>query len=275
MTVTYYRPKTLVDAFDLAQTPGSLPLAGGALTLGGVLLPYDVLIDVQDIPELRLNEQNDSGATFGSALPLQTLLDWPQLPEVLRRSLTRTLSLNLRNNISLGESLRAWRDPLLREWITALLACCAGIEYLDDHGVPQWDNTINQYVDDRLDKSFITALNFPALTEGQRFGAAYVARTPADVPIINAAALIYVDPYGYTESEFVFVSGASAEVFRQVRLTNLIPNPFDEANIASAVKMVAPQVEPVDDDLGSAEYRREMARVVVQRALMECLEQVG
>ena len=272
---TYYRPKTLAEAVQLAAQPDAITLAGGALTLRGLSLPYDTVIDVQDVPELRLNDQSAGGATFGSALPLQMLLDWRSLPSVLRCALTRAIPLNLRDNISVGETLRCWQTPILREWITGLLAYDAGIEYVNANSERVWDSMIGFMERGQLDQHFITAINLPALSDGQGFAAAYVARTSADTPIVNAAALVYIDADHRVESEFIFIGGASLQPITQVRLSTLITNPLDEANIASAVKAVAPQVDPVGDTLGSAEYRREMARVVVQRALLECLEQLA
>lgn len=270
---TYYRPKTLTEAIALTQQSGAVPLAGGALALGTDA--PDVLIDVQDVPELRRIEPNDAGATFGAAVPLQTVLDWPALPAPLRRAMTRTVPLNLRTNLSIGESLRFWRAPLLREWVTALLAHDANVELVNDQAERSWDNMIGLIAAEQLDQDFITAINIPALREGEALGAAYVARSPADTPIVNAAAFVTVDAEGRVGSEFVFVSGASAQPFTQVRLKSLIDQPLDAANIASAVKAVAPQLDPVGDYLGSAEYRRELARITVQRALTECLERLA
>ncbi len=266
---TYYRPKTLTEAIALTHQSGAIPLAGGALELGSDA--PEVLIDVQDVPELRRVEQSAAGATFGAAVALQTLLAWPELPHALRRALSRAVPLNLRDNISVGESLRLWRTPMLREWITALLAHDAGIELVNDEAERSWDNMISLMADQRLDQGFITGIDIPALREGEALGAAYVARTPADAPIVNAAAFVTVDASRRVGSAFVFVCGASAEQFTQVRLP-LIEHPLDEANIASAAKAAAPMLDPVGDQLGSAEYRREMARVVIGRALTECME---
>ncbi len=263
---TYYRPKTLTEAIELAAQPGVLPLAGGGLALRGLEPPYETMIDVQDVPELKRIEPDAEGISFGAALPLQSLLEWEGLSDVLRRALTRAIPLNLRDGISIGESLRFWQTPILREWITALLAHDAGVEYVTSDASLAWDNMIGLIEQTQLDQLFITALSLTPLRDGQVVGAASIARTPADAPIVNAAALLYVDADQRVGSEFVFVGGASAQPIQQVRLP-LNDNPLDEANIASAVKAVAPQVDPVGDYLGSAEYRREMARVVVQRAL--------
>ena len=249
-------------------------LAGGTLTLPDVTLPYNTVIDVQDVPELQQNDQGEGGASFGAAVSLQTVLDWPALPSALRRALTRMIPHDLRAGISIGESLRFWQTPILREWITVLMAHDIGIEYANADAERSWDNIVGLMDRDQLERNFITAIYIPALSEGEAVGSAYVARTPDDLPIVNAAAFIYLDPYDRVESEFIYVSGASAQPIIQVRLDTLTPNPLDEATIASAVKGVDSQVNPVDDDLASADSRRELAREVVQRALIECMEQL-
>ncbi|MBI1259705.1 MAG: hypothetical protein GC204_19735 [Chloroflexi bacterium] len=268
----YYRPKTLTEAIVLTQQPDSVVLAGGTLTLQGVDLPYSTVIDVQDVPELQQNDQGEGAATFGSALSLQTMLEWSFLPDALRRSLTRTLPPDQRAGISIGECLRLWRTPILREWITVLMAHDIGIEFVNDAAERSWDNIVGLMDSGRLDQVFITAINIPALSEGEAVGTAYVAPSPDAAAIVSAAAFIYLDPYGRVGSEFIYVSGASVQPIIQVRLETLTPNPLDEVHIASAVQGVASQVSPVDDDLGSAEYRREMAQQVVQEALLECME---
>ena len=270
----YYRPKTLTEAIVLTQQPDSVVLAGGVLTLQGVSLPYKTVIDVQDVTELQQIDQGEGGATFGAAISLQTVLDWPLLPDALRRSITRTIPPEQRTGITIGESLRLWRLPILREWITVLMAHDIGIEYVNDAAERSWDNIVGLMDNGRLDQVFITAIHIPTLSEGEAVGSAYIAPTPDDLAIVNAAAFIYLDPYGRVGSEFIYVSGASAQPIIQVRLETLTPNPLDQVTIASAVEAVAPQVDPLDDALGSAEARREMARAVVQNALLECMEQL-
>jgi len=270
----YYRPKTLTEAIVLTQQPDSVVLAGGTLTLQGASLPYyDTVIDVQDVAELRLIDQGEGGATFGAAVSLQTVLDWPALPDALRRALTRTLPLDQRTGTTIGECLRLWRTPILREWITVLMAHDIGIEYANDAAERSWDNIVGLMDRGRLDQDFITAISIPALSEGEAVGAAYLAPTPDAIATVNAAAFIYLDPYGRVESEFIYVSGASAQPIVRVRLETLIPNPLDEANIGSAVKAVVPQLL-LFGDANIADERREQAREVVQSALLECKEQL-
>ncbi|HVU10497.1 MAG TPA: FAD binding domain-containing protein [Phototrophicaceae bacterium] len=273
--MTLYRPKTLTEAIELSIQPDSIPLAGGALTLPDLALTQSTIVDIQDVEELRLIDQGAGGATFGAAIPLQTVLDWPSLPHALRRALTRTIPSDLRTRLSLGECLRFWQTPLLREWITVLMAHDIGIEVVNADYVRVWDNIVDLIDNGRLDQQFVTAINIAALSEGEAVGAAYAASTPDTLPLVNAAAFIYLDPYGRVESEYIYVSGASAQPITRIRLDTLTTYPLDSAHIDAAVQAVPAQVDPVDDERASAEDRRKLALEVVQRALTDCMEQLA
>ena len=270
---TYLRPTTLDQASELAQQPDSLLLAGGALALGTLDLPYTTVIDLQAIPELNRLEMDEGGVTVGSAVKLEQLLGWDQLPEVFRQALTRALPANVRTNLSILESLRERRHPMLREWLAAITAHDIGVEWLKD-GQRDWESIAGLLVHaDEFDHLFITSIDIPAVPQRQALGSAFVARTPADVPIVNAAVYVYLNEENTVESMFGALCGVSTDPVLAFTLETLIGNPLDAANIASAVKAVATLVDPISDYLGSAEYRREMARVCVERALTECLEQ--
>jgi len=269
----YHRPTTLDEAFDLSLEAGSVIIAGGALTLDQLDIAAQTVIDVQAVPELNRLDVDEEGATIGAAVKLEQLLTWDHLPEVFRRALTRALPLNQRNNISILESLHQRSHPFLREWLAAITAHDIGVEWLKD-GQRDWESIAGLLVHaDEFDHLFITSIDIPAVPQRQALGSAFVARTPADVPIVNAAVYVYLNEENTVESMFGALCGVSTDPVLAFTLETLIGNPLDAANIASAVKAVATLVDPVSDYLGSAEYRREMARVCVERALTECLEQ--
>ncbi len=272
---TYLRPTTLDQAFELSQQPDSVLLAGGALTLGMLDLPYPTVIDLQAIPELHRLDMDEGGITVGTAVTFQQILDWADMPHVFRRAITRAIPLNMRNNLSILESLRQRNHPMLREWLAAITAHDIGVQWRNADQ-QDWTNIASLLSHpDEFDKLFVTAIDIPAVPDRQALGSAFVARTPADVPIVNAAVYLYLNDAGEVESVFSALCGASAEPVVADTLSTLIGNPLDAANIASAVKTVAAMVNPVGDYLGSADYRREMARVCVERALTECLEQLN
>jgi CO/xanthine dehydrogenase FAD-binding subunit len=280
----YYRPKTLDEALHLTTQPGAIALAGGALTFGQLALPYEILVDLQDVPELKQIDMIDNTLHIGGAVILQNVIDAPQISPALKRSLLRGMPLNLRNNTSVGESLLSKDAP--GEWLAALVALGARVVYVgrvepdflaSSEGEPL--EAFIAYVASRRAQGeeyqdTVLSLHIPQLPERSTLGMAQVARTPADAPIVNAAVWTQISGDGMVEAAVAVIGGASDLPIVRLELSTLIGNPLDEANIASAVKAVAPQVNPVGDYRGSADYRREMARLMVQRALLDCREQL-
>jgi CO/xanthine dehydrogenase FAD-binding subunit len=272
---TYHRPESLAQAAELMRQPDALALAGGALTFGSLQLPYATLIDLQAIPELRRIDIHDSGMTYGAAVMLTQLVDILSVPLIFKRALTRCIAPNVLNNTSLGESIFQRDHILLREWMTALIVHDAGIEtFFPTTNAKYWSDTDALFTEPPDANGFATALFIPHVGERAALGSAVVSRTPADAPIVNAAAYVRLAEDGTVETTFAAVGGASAIPVISFSLDNLKDSPLNEAAIASAAKSVIPQLEPVGDYLGSAEYRRDMARVCIARALKDCFDQV-
>lgn len=271
----YHRPTTLEQALELARQSDTLLLAGGALVLGTLDLAQSSVIDLQAIPELHRFDADEGGITVGAGVTFAQLLEWEQLPDVFRRAIIRAIPLNVRSNLSILESLRERQHPMLREWLAAITAHDIGVEWVQNDQ-RDWESIAGLLVHPaEFDTLFITAVDIPAVPPRQALGSAFVARTPADVPIVNAAVYLYLNDAGNVESMFGAVCGASADPVRAFTLDTLIGSPLDAPNIASAVKAIAALVDPVGDYLGSTEYRREMARVCIERALTECLAQLS
>ena len=51
--------------------------------------------------------------------------------------------------------------------------------------------------------------------------------------------------------------------------------PIDEAALIEMGEVAAAEVDPMDDNRGSAEYKREMVKVLVRRAAQEAIQRVG
>ena len=194
--------------------------------------------------------------TFDTSTPLATVLLWPALPDVLRRALTRAVPRETREHVSVGESVRRWREPMFREWIVGLLALDVGVGFSD---TPTNDNLIGLFADDRLGAPTIAHFFVGPIGAGQGFGAAYRA-VSADAPAsVCAAAFVYVDA-GRVESAFVFLAGATNEPVVQLAL-RLDDKPFDAAHIERAARAIAAEITP---------ERLDAARDVVREALEEC-----
>lgn len=267
----YYRPRSLAEALALAAQPGALAMAGGALTFGHLLLPYETVIDLQDVPELKTVTADDAGLRVGAALPLSDVLARPDLPAALQESLTRVLSPNVLNGASVGESLRSRANPLLREWLAALVALGAAVETVDPYGGSlHRERRLLLTADQRLEHEVITALVLPPLGPRMALGASQVSRTPADAPIVNAAACVQFDEAGKVASAMAALGGVSAAPVDGFVLGSLSGWPLNHETAQAAAEQIAAHLTPPDDYHGSAEYRKAMAAVCLMRALEAC-----
>ncbi|MBL8148190.1 MAG: FAD binding domain-containing protein [Anaerolineae bacterium] len=267
----YDRPRSLSEALALAGQPGTLAIAGGALTFGQMNLPYEHIVDLQDIPELKMVEASEAGMRIGAALPLSALLERDELPAALKASLTRAISPNVLNGASIGESLLLRTYPALREWFAALIALGAAAETADPrHGPGHRERHLLLTAGPKLEQEVITALLLPAFEPRVALGAAHVARTPADAPIVNAAACVHFDEQGRVKSAMAALGGVSAAPVDGFVLGSLSGWPLNRETAQAAAEQIAAHLAPPDDYLGSSEYRQAMAAVCLMRALEAC-----
>ncbi|MEM6283617.1 MAG: FAD binding domain-containing protein, partial [Chloroflexota bacterium] len=76
----YVRAFTLEEAARALENASAFPLCGGALALGTLDIPYEVIVDVQEVPELNKIIKTPEGVSIGGAVKLQTIVDFPDVP---------------------------------------------------------------------------------------------------------------------------------------------------------------------------------------------------
>jgi CO/xanthine dehydrogenase FAD-binding subunit len=197
---------------------------------------------------------------------LQSILDSPECPLLMRQTLTSTLSWQTRNETSVRRALTSAR--IAPQWLAALLALRATVIIEKDDGTVEIPlQTLNQ----RTGEGEVSTLHIE--TEGVKWGQAQVARTPADAPIVAAIAAVEMDG-GIVHQARIALTGVWS---RPVRLADassqLVGGPLDKASIEAVARAVEEEVAPKGDFLGSEDYRRAMACVLTRRALEECQRQ--
>jgi len=100
-------------------------------------------------------------------------------------------------------------------------------------------------------------------------GLAAVARTPADTPIVLAAAALEVEG-GRCESARLALGGVAPTAVRLPEVEAMLAGqPLSGELIGSAAARAGDRLDPPGDFRGSPEYRRAMACVLSERALVE------
>jgi CO/xanthine dehydrogenase FAD-binding subunit len=277
----YYRPQTLAEAIQRAAQPNSIALDGGALTLGGVLLPFETVVDLQDLVELKRIQVDADGLHIGGSARLQNVVESPDVPDLLKRALTRVLPLNIRCGASVSESLATPRPPC--EWLTALTAMQAIVEHAGNLQSTDesdfWEESVAEFVNLLYQhghpyQGVVIQVRVPHLPARTAIGTAFVARTPADKPILNAAVRVTLVEDGTVAETVAVISGASDTRVASLHLNHVPGKPLADADLTTLTNYVEDSVSPVDDYHGSREYRRKMAGVCVRRALEDCRVQL-
>lgn len=215
-----------------------------------------------------MNErQEGAGWSVDLDASLQSLLDDPACPALLSRTLRTGHAWQMRNETTVGRSLRT--PQLVPQWTAALLALGAVVTVEGDEGSEEIGL---EAVVRREIKGELTQLRIPH-QDRVRWGAAHVARAPSDDPIVAALAVVRWGD-GVVEDARLTLTGVSSEAVWIADASRLlVGQKLDRDRIEEVASAVVDQVEPQGDYLGSEAYRRAMAGVLTRRALSDCLEQ--
>jgi putative selenate reductase FAD-binding subunit len=246
MIVEYYRPQTLDEALALIsrENPVTLPLGGGTV----LNRPSPDPIAVVDLQSLELSgfESRGNYLDFGATITLESLLDISELPIALRKAIRHEATNNQRQVATLAGNLVACdgRSAIT----TAFLALDAQL-HIEPGGV---NNGLGDFLPMRatlLKGRLITKVSIPT---SPHLAYQYVARTPADLPIVCVAVAkwesgrIRVAIGGYGDAPRLAMDGTGLE----------------GADVAAR-----DAYSQASDEWASADYRMHVAGVLTNRCL--------
>ncbi len=243
MITTYHRPQSLDEAITLLAQPNRIPLGGGTL----LSKPTTDAVEVVDLQALSLDSitKNGNHLEIGATVTLQQLLESAHCPEALKSALKLEAPLNIRNTATIAGTLVACDGR--STFATVLLALDAKIDIRyspDDSRV----SSIGEFLPLRP-RGLITSIAVPL---NIKLAFDYVARTPADKPIVCTAAAKWnsgrtrLAVGGHGKAPLLAMDGTEAE-----GIETAARNAYHEAA----------------DEYGSAEYRMDMAATLAKRCL--------
>lgn len=245
MIIEYHRPVTLAETLELlARTEViTVPLGGGTV-LNQPSLKNFAAVDLQS---LGLNTFAVEGKRIrmGATVTLQQMLD-SEIAQALKTTLRHQATYNIRQVATIAGTLVAadGRSP----FATAMLALDAELEILPG------EERINlgSYLplrNERNPNHLITQITIPA---NVKLAYEYVARTPADLPIVCVAVTQW--PSGRTRVALGGYGSAPALA-------------LDGPEAADVVSAARAAYHEAGDQWASAEYRRDVAGTLAQRCL--------
>lgn len=275
----YVAPATLAEAVALLQQHGG---AARLLSGGTDLLPrmkkrkttLRVLVDLNGVAELAFIDAGEHGLRIGAGTRLAALYDSPLVREkaaALADALRVMSSPGIRNRATIGGNLcNASRcadtpAPLLvldasvklrgpgGERTVALSQFFAGPELGCGKTVIRADEVMTEIV-------------IPA----QRGPSAFVKlgrRQGSSTSIISAAAYAAIANGRFDDVRIALSAFGSTPIRSSQVEASLLGEPISATNIERAAALVKDEIDPISDLRASAAYRKEMAPVVVKRAL--------
>lgn len=269
----YYRPTDLGEAKKLLGRKNirTIPLAGGVAVVGEASPDVEAVVDLDG---LGLDFIEDEGGLLriGAMVRLQTIVE--KLSDhddgLLADSARRTAGWHIRNSATVGGTLAGGDSHA--PFSVALAALGARVT-LDNHsGDPMlWAELSKEIRQKGLKGRLITAISLTSA----RLGGAYqqVGRTPADRPIVSAAAV------ALESDDDVQVTVCIGGLLHDLLIgTQTVKGIETEKAVELVVgKMFNPDTAEsgyVSDFRGSAEYRREIAPVLARRTVQGALSRL-
>jgi len=279
----YHRPKDLAEAIALLQRKQTrtVALGGGTWLVGEAPRDVEAVVDIADLGLNRILAEGNL-MRIGAAVTHQQLVESELLHASALRVISQTAhamsSLNIRNRATIAGAIVTAdaASPL----VTALLACDAEVVLAGAKDkTKQGDDPSDfwkvlplagflTYRRQILDEgTLITEIRMPLPSPDTRSHYARVARTPRDYPIVCAVAAFAMKD-GIAGRVRIAVGGVAATPIRLSRLEfGLEKKPLADW-LDSELDAQMALIDPPSDWLGSAEYRKEMARVLVRRAIL-------
>jgi CO/xanthine dehydrogenase FAD-binding subunit len=277
----YHAPATLSEAVSVLAQLGD---QGRVLAGGQSLLPLmnfrlaqpAHLVDIRRLDELDYIRSNDGWLAIGARVRQAALersedvrARWPLLVE--------TIALvghpPIRHQGTVCGSV-AHADPAA-ELPAALLALGAEVVLATEQGeqrLPIGEFVLGPYATACPTGGLLKEVRVPAQDASTGYAFVESSRRHGDFAIAGAAALLRVEQ-GRIDRAAIALCGVAGTPVRASRAEGVLHGTRGAADFEAAAQAAVDELEPPADVHGSAEFRRNVARVCVQRALERALAQ--
>jgi len=284
---SFYNPEdanAVVELLDKHED-SALIVAGGTFLHGlvsrGLLSGIDALINIQKLGLSEIDISNDKidiGATtiFAQLQACQDVQEQAWLGAV--KDAMAYPPVQIMNSATIGGSM-ASSCPFF-DLPTSLLALDGSVRVhgaSGDRDIPLQDFFTGLFENAMESNEFVTGISIP-VPAGSTTSAFMKLETNAnDLAILNLAVRMDLNDAGVCEQASVFVGGGVGETpvrspSAEAALTGVAP---DDTVIDKAGQAVLADVDPLSDHRASAEYRRAMCKVLLQRALRRAIERLS
>jgi aerobic carbon-monoxide dehydrogenase medium subunit len=271
----YHRPSTIAEAVELLATlDNARAIAGGQSLMPMMnfrLVTPDHLIDLGEIEELVGVTESEDTLSIGAMTTQRTLerservaRDCPLITAALRHVGHQ----QTRNRGTIGGSL-CHLDPgaELPVAAAALDAVLIAIGRSGERRIPFAEFSVGLLSNALSPDELLARIELPKVAP--RTGTAFVEfnRRPADFAVVSVAANLTFDAAGRIAHAAIAVGGSFEAPVRLQVFESAGVGQRPEAALFDAAAREAEAIECVGDDVYPAQYRQELAGVLVRRAL--------
>jgi len=279
----FYRPATVREALQILQRgKGSARIVAGCTDViaeDGHGIRYLV-----DITQAGLNYIRRRGANWaiGATTTMADLEDSAEIRGLagglLAQAAATCGSVQIRNMATVGGNM-AHGSPAA-DLATPLLALDAVAVIAETSGRRRMPLAHYLVVarTRALANSLLVEVTFADPPHGARCGWSFqkFGRTAVDISVVNVAAGLQLDSHKRVKWARIALGAVAPAPVRMPVAEALMPGrTFDHALLAEVCGSVVREVHPIGDVRASAEYRRELSRVLTGRALEECASHAG
>jgi carbon-monoxide dehydrogenase medium subunit len=279
----YHAPKSLDATFELLATYGEdahLMAGGTALVLllqQGLVQPGHV-VGLRGVGDLQGIRRLDDGGLQIRALTThrqaERSADVQAYCPALAETFARVATIRIRNQATVGGNL-AHADPAQDPppMLIALGGAAVVASRQGERRIPLDEFFVDYFETALQPGEVLVAVDLPPLASGTRVTyKKFLPRTQDDYATVSVAAALRVGASGVCEDVRVALGAAATVPVRARKVEDALRGQrLDGDKIQEAAALVRDEVDPLDDLRGSATYKREMARVWTQRALLELL----
>jgi aerobic carbon-monoxide dehydrogenase medium subunit len=262
-----HKPTKIVDALELLAQPHTVALGGGTALIADKRREVNAVVDLSD---LGLSYIREAGGTIaiGATTTIAELADSPILLAlangIIAKAAHRSMANVLRNQATIAGTIISEPDGILA---VALLACDARVTIAS-----QEKRTITlPDLASLVQSKNILVLEIGVPMTNLRASIQTVERTPSDKPIVAVCVACGLE-HNIARDTRIALGGVGHIAIRAVAAENMLEGQtLEDTLIEQAAKLASQGLIPRGDFRASAEYRKDMARVLTQRAIRELL----
>jgi len=276
----YHAARSVAEAVALLSEygDGAKVLAGGQSLVPAMnfrLARPEVLVDVNPIEELDYVDEADGSLRIGSLVrhvKLEHRTADDPLSHLLRMAARQVGHMPIRVRGTFGGSL-AHADPAAEWCVISTLLDAEMVAQSSDgmRTIPATEFFQTVFTTDLKPIELLTETRIPILPATAKVGFSEFSRRAGDFALTMAAVSLDIQD-GKVNTARIAFGGISDRPVRALDTERALQGRVLDAELATAAgEAAADDVEPMGDIHGSAEYRRDLVRVLTKRALQQAM----